>query len=508
MRASGILMHISSLPGSYGIGTMGKQAYDFVDFLESAGQSFWQVLPLSPTGYGNSPYQSFSAFAGNPYLIDLETLCEQGLLQQEEIEACFWGDDPERVDYGALFASRTKLLAQAAKRFFDAPPADFDTFLEENQTWLPDYALFMALKDKFAGQSWLSWEDEIRLRKPKALAEWRQALEQEIRLQYFMQYAFRQQWNALHDYAGKKDIKIIGDVPIYVPLDSADVWANPALFQLDETLHPIKVAGVPPDGFTADGQLWGNPLYDWEAHKKTGFAWWQQRLLAASGLYDCIRLDHFRGFESYWAVPAGDDTARNGCWEKGPGEDFLAAVRGVLPDFPFIAEDLGYLTPEVHALREASGYPGMKVLEFAFDSGNSNEYLPHNHVHNAVCYTGTHDNQTLCQWLEESTPETIQYASEYLRLHEEEGFAWGILRAGFSSVCDLFIAQMQDFLELGGESRMNFPGTTGGNWTWRMAHSALTPELAAHILALTVRYARNRQHFGIEPETDRWENRI
>ena len=493
MRASGILMHISSLPGSFGIGTMGKQAYKFVDFLESAGQSYWQVLPLSPTGYGDSPYQSFSAFAGNPYLIDLDTLCVQNLLRQEEIEAYPWGGDPERVDYGALFDSRTKLLGLATKRFFEEPPADFAGFLEENQFWLPDYALFMALKERFGGENWRNWEEEIRLRKPEALAKWREALECEIRLQYFIQYVFRQQWDALHAYAAEKKIKIIGDVPIYVPLDSADVWANPELFQLDETLRPIKVAGVPPDGFTADGQLWGNPLYDWETHQKTGFAWWKQRLLAAASLYDCIRLDHFRGFESYWAVPAEDDTARNGAWEKGPGMDFLEAVRTALPDYPFIAEDLGYLTPEVHALREASGYPGMKILEFAFDSGSANVYLPHNHVHNAVCYTGTHDNQTLCQWLEESAPETMQYAREYLGLNKKEGYAWGVLRAGFSSVCDLFIAQMQDFLELGGESRMNFPGTTGGNWTWRMAHDALTPELAARILALTLRYGRCRQ---------------
>ena len=348
MRQSGILMHITSLPGPYGVGTMGKSAYDFVDFLEKAGQSCWQILPLSPTGYGDSPYQSFSAGAGNPYLIDLDTLVSQGLLMAEEPAAVDWGDDPGRVSYGKLYAQRGKLLHTAFGRF--TPDEDYEAFLAESAQWLPDYALFMALKENHGGAPWLSWEEDLRLRREDALEKARQENQEEIRYQCFVQYQFRRQWRALRAYANGKGIRIIGDVPIYVPLDSADVWVNSELFQLDETRHPEVVAGCPPDGFTADGQLWGNPIYDWQAMADTGYGWWIHRLAAAAHMYDVVRFDHFRGFESYWAVPAGDKTARNGTWVKGPGIDFIRAVQKALPELDFIAEDLGFVTPGVRKL--------------------------------------------------------------------------------------------------------------------------------------------------------------
>lgn len=373
MRESGILLHLSSLPGPYGIGTMGKAAKEFVDFLADAGQRFWQILPLSPTGFGNSPYQAFSTFAGNHYLIDFDALIEAHLLEKREVESVFWGCDPERVDFGALYRNRMTLLKKAFARF--VPDEDYERFCRENAGWLEDYGLFMALKERYHGADWLSWEQPLRLREPKAMEEARRACRDEIRLHSFLQYVFFRQWNDLHAYARTKGVRIIGDVPIYVPLDSADTWAAPELFQLDESRRPTAVAGVPPDAFTADGQLWGNPLYNWEAMKADGYRWWLRRLSAASKLYDTIRLDHFRGFESYWSVHYGDLTARNGHWEKGPGSSFIQAVRD--GGFSCIAEDLGYVTSEVRALQEESGYPGMKVMQFAFDSRENGNYLPH-----------------------------------------------------------------------------------------------------------------------------------
>ena len=348
MRKSGILMHISSLPNPYGIGSMGKCAYDFVDFLEAAGQTYWQILPLCPTGYGDSPYQSFSTFAGNPYLIDLDTLVEEGMLTQDEVDAPFWGSDETRVDYGSLYNNRSKLLKLAYARF--TPDDAFGRFVEENADWLADYGLFMALKEKFHGQPWQNWSVSLMMRLPQIMDSYRKELAEEIRFQYFLQYVFACQWKALRSYAGSKGIRIIGDVPIYVPLDSADVWANPQLFQLDSSCRPKMVAGCPPDSFSADGQLWGNPLYDWDRMKAEGYAWWIRRLAAAAKMYDVVRLDHFRGFESYWAVPAGDKTAAGGCWKQGPAFDFISAIKAALPELDFIAEDLGFLTPEVKKL--------------------------------------------------------------------------------------------------------------------------------------------------------------
>ena len=489
MRKSGILMHITSLPGPYGLGTMGKAAYDFVDFLAAAGQSLWQILPLTPTGYGDSPYQSCSAFAGNEYLIDLPTLQQEGLLEPGEPEGFSWGQDPGRADFGLLYQSRRKVLALAYARF--RPDGDYEAFCRENAHWLGDYALYMTLKDKFQGLPWYRWEELLKHREPEALWQLRQSLREELDFYKFIQYQFYRQWNALRQYAKEKGIAILGDVPIYVPLDSCEVWCNPELFQLDESLTPTAVAGCPPDAFSDDGQLWGNPLYRWERHKADGYSWWIRRLSAAGRLYDGVRLDHFRGFESYWAVPYGDETAKNGKWEKGPGLDFIKAMEKALPEISFVAEDLGLLTPEVLQLREDSGLPGMKVLQFAFDSREPSEYLPYLHVRNSVCYTGTHDNMTTTQWLREAPEETVAYAREYMCLTEEEGLTWGVIRTAMGSVCDLCVVPMQDYLNLGGEARMNFPGTmSNANWTWRMAPGSCTPALAEKIYNLTALYGR------------------
>ncbi len=488
MRESGILMHITSLPGPYGVGTMGKEAYHFVDFLEEAGQSCWQILPLNPTGYGDSPYQSFSAFAGNPYLIDLDTLAGEGLLLKKEIRCIQWYKRLDRVDFGTLYAQRYPLLRKAFARF--VPGEEYAAFLQENASWLPDYALFMSVKDSL-GKSWYDWPEELKNHNAAALEEKARELEEEIRFHNFLQFKFSQQWKALRRYANEKGIRIIGDVPSYVPLDSADVWANPELFQLDERRRPEVVAGCPPDAFTEDGQLWGNPIYHWEKMEQNGFVWWIKRLSAAAGMYDVVRFDHFRGFESYWAVPAGDDTARNGRWVKGPGKIFIDTVKHALPDLEFIAEDLGYLTPEVKQLQEESGYPGMKVLEFAFDSREESDYLPHLYPVNSVCYTGTHDNVTLKQWLDEASEEDVSFAKAYLGLNKQEGYTWGIIRGAMSSVSRLCVVQMQDYLCLGKEARMNFPGTLSmDNWTWRARKGFTTKKLARKICGMTKIYGR------------------
>lgn len=488
MRAAGILMHITSLPGPWGVGTIGKSARAFVDFLERAGQSCWQILPLTPTGYGDSPYQSVSAFAGNPYLIDLSLLQQEGLLLPEEISGREWGKDSGRTDYGTLYQNKIPVLRLAFDRFPGGE--DFDVFCRENSSWLPDYALYMALKDKNDGAPWYLWEDGLKYRDPNAVWQARQKLQTQTRFFSFVQYLFFSQWNALKCYAHDKGIRIIGDVPIYVPFDSADVWTNPELFQLDESLSPRGVAGCPPDGFSEDGQLWGNPLYDWERMEKDGYRWWCRRLTAAGKLYDVIRIDHFRGLESYWSVPYGDATARNGKWVKGPGMDLIRAIQAELPDTPIIAEDLGYLTPEVLALREESGFPGMKVLQFAFDAPDS-AYLPHLYHSNTVCYTGTHDNMTTRQWLEEAGDKTVAFASKYMCLSGLEKPVWGVIRTAMASVSDLCVIPMQDYLNLGAEARMNYPGTfTGKNWSWRGDESALNPGLADKIRELTGLYGR------------------
>ena len=405
MRCSGILMHISSLPGPYGVGTMGKNAFRFVDFLEDAGQSVWQILPLTPTGYGDSPYQSCSTFAGNHYLIDLEALVEEKLLKKEELSSIRWSWSETKADFGLLYNNRLNVLRKAYDRF--AAQEELDAFCAENAGWLPDFALFMALKDRFGGKPWYQWDKALKFRDSKAIETARQELKEEIRFFCFVQYLFYKQWNALRAYAHGKGIRIIGDVPIYVPYDSVEVWKDTQLFQLDEKLDPVSVAGCPPDAFSADGQLWGNPLYRWDVMAEDGFAWWIRRLAAAGELYDIVRMDHFRGLEAYWSIPYGDATAKGGKWIKGPGMDFVNAVKKGLPELNMIAEDLGFLTQEVLDLRDASGYPGMKVLEFAFDSREPSDYLPHTYVSNTVCYTGTHDNMTMRQWFETAPDEAV-----------------------------------------------------------------------------------------------------
>ena len=493
MRASGIILHITSLPSPHGVGTLGKEAREFADFLRRAGQKYWQILPLGPTGYGDSPYQTDSAFAGNPYLIDLEQLIADGLLTREEVDAVSFGDNPEQTDYGALYAGRFDLLRRACERGWDKERENVDAFYRENESWLRSYALYTAAKRHFGMRPWIEWEDEdLRLRRSEeVLRRYEELLAEDIRFCIFTQYLFFRQWNALRAYIREQGIRIIGDVPIYVPLDSADVWAEGEYFQLDDQCRPTEVAGVPPDYFTADGQLWGNPIYDWQAMADTGYAWWIHRLAAAAHMYDVVRFDHFRGFESYWAVPAGDKTARNGTWVKGPGIDFIRAVQKALPELDFIAEDLGFVTPGVRKLLEDSGYPGMKVLEFAFDSREESDYLPHLYPVDSVCYTGTHDNVTLKQWFDEASRQDKAYAKAYLGLSRQEGYVWGMIRGGMSSVSKLFIAQMQDYLELGGEARMNFPGTlSAANWTWRAQPGFDSDKLAKKIRKMTGLYGR------------------
>ena len=491
-RSCGILMPISSLPSPHGIGTLGAEARKFVDFLADAGQSWWQILPVGPTSYGDSPYQSFSAYAGNPYFVDLDLLCEDGLLTPAEVNSVNWGTDPAKVDYSAIYNSRFPLLHLAMERGWERDADKVAAFSEENASWLPDYALFMAVKRHFGMQSWTEWPDEdIRLRRPEAVARYQEELADDIRLFTYIQYLFFRKWEDLRSYAHEKGIGIIGDLPIYVAMDSADVWADPRAFQLDERNVPAEVAGVPPDYFTADGQLWGNPLYDWDAMKADGYTWWIRRIAGASRLYDILRIDHFRGLESYWAVPYGETTAKIGRWVKGPGMDLIGVLTEKFPNIQFIAEDLGYLTPEVRQLLEDSGLPGMKVLEFAFDSREAANYLPHTYPRHCVCYAGTHDNATLMGWKDEAAPADIAMARQYLGLNDEEGFHWGVLRGGQSSVADLFVAQMQDYLGLGSEARMNTPGILGGNWQWRMLSGQITDALTARIAGMARLYGRS-----------------
>ena len=485
-RSSGILLPISALPSRYGIGDLGSEAYRFIDFLKKAGQRYWQILPIGPCGYGDSPYQSFSSFAGNPYFIDFDALIAAGLLRPQEAEAVCWGSDPAQVDYGTLYEKRLGVLHIAFERFSAVHRDVLAAYARQQADWLPDYALFMAVKKQFGDRPWTQWPEELRLRRADAVADQRAALADEIDFQIFLQYEFDLQWQALVRYARENSIRIIGDIPIYVPLDSADVWTAPENFLLTRTRRPRVVAGCPPDAFTRDGQYWGNPIYDWEKMRQDGFSWWLRRVGAAAKRFDVIRFDHFRGLESYWSIPAGNKTARKGHWEKGPGEVFLDTVRSAYPDTDFIAEDLGYLTPEVTALVRYSGWPGMKVLEFAFDPREPGEYLPHTYGENCICYTGTHDNETLAQWCAGQPSEVIGFAREYLGITAQDDLAGAVLRAGITSRAGLFIAEMQDYLRLGAEARMNFPGhLLPGNWRWRMTPGQADDALAAQIRALT-----------------------
>ncbi len=492
MRSNGILMHISSLPSPYGIGTMGKAAYEFADFLQDAGQAYWQLLPVCPTGYGDSPYQSFSTNAGNPYFIDLDFLCENGLLLKEEYENIDWQSGADDVNYGALYEKRYPVLRKAAERFKNSIPADYAEYCSKNSFWLDDYALFMALKDAFGGAAWHNWEPGVRNRVPDALAAAREQYSEETEFWKILQYLFFKQWNSLRSYVNGKGIKFIGDLPIYVSLDGVDAWSHPELFQLDEDRYPKEVAGCPPDGFSADGQLWGNPLYDWDYMEKDGYSWWIKRIEYLCSVYDILRIDHFRGFDSYFAIPYGDTTAHNGYWKQGPGMKLFTAIEKKIGRQPIIAEDLGYLTDSVKQMLNNSGFPGMKVLEFAFDSrdANSVEYLPYKYTPNSVAYIGTHDNDTACGWMKTAPAEDIAAAVEYLYLNEEEGYNWGLMRALWTTASDTTVVQFQDLLGLGSESRMNTPSSVGRNWRWRTLPGTYNKELAQKLYEKMKLYGR------------------
>ena len=490
-RKSGILMPMSSLPSPYGIGTMGKSAYAFVDFLKAAGQKYWQVLPLGPTSFGDSPYSSFSSFAGNPYFIDLDLLIKDKLLRPSEVKDRDWGDKADRIDYARIFENRFPVLRLAFQRGRERYASQIADFRRENAAWLENYALYMAVKAGFGMVSWNEWPDrEIRLHKSDAVERYRQQYAEDIDFWVFCQFLFFRQWKALREYAHKQGIQFIGDVPIYVALDSADVWAEPKYFQLDSDGVPKEVAGVPPDAFTEDGQLWGNPLYDYDVMKADGFGWWIRRIEGAGRLFDMIRIDHFRGFESYWAVPFGDSTAKNGRWRPGPGMDLVGVLTSWFHDLSFIAEDLGYTTPEVEKLLKDSKLPGMKILEFGFDPKGESDYMPHNCVNNSICYVGTHDNEEVKGWVKHTDKATLRYAKEYMHKGEDESWCEAMLRTGMSTASKLFVMQMQDILELGEDSRINTPGVLGGNWQWRMRPDAIDKKLARKIRKLTETYRR------------------
>ena len=489
MRECGVLMPVFSLPGPYGIGCFGKEAYNFVDFLAEAGQQVWQILPLAPTGYGDSPYQSCSAFASNPYFIDLDDLAERGLLEKGEYEHLPWGGGA-RIDYGALYQLRFGVLRGAAARFFAFPEDDYYAFCFLNEDWLEDYALYMAAKGEYQMKGWQEWPEPLRRREPAALEALRNEKAEEISFWKFLQYQCHRQWTALKAYANEKGVRILGDMPIYVSADSADAWAGGEMFETDAGGNFSRVAGCPPDYFSADGQLWGNPLYDWAWHKRTGYAWWVRRLRHALELFDEVRIDHFRAFDTYYAIPAGHTTARNGVWEQGPGTELFDALNAALGRVPIVAEDLGLLFDSVRKLLADTGLPGMKVLQFAFDPDCDSEYLPHNHIENCVVYPGTHDNATLAEWLTTASKGELAKAKAYLGLNRSEGFAAGMLRGTLASCARLAVIPAADWLGLGAEARINTPGVGQGNWQWRAKAGAFTPALAERMRRTCALYGR------------------
>lgn len=494
VRGAGILMHISSLPGSFGIGTFGKEAYEFVDFLKKSGILYWQVLPLGHTGYGDSPYQCFTVFAGNPYFIDFKLLEEYGLLKKEDYINEYYGNNQDRVDYGAIYNAKYKVLRKAYENYKsnEKIKEEFMKFKEENKEWLEDYTLYMALKVEFNYAGLTNWEEDIKFRKKDALNRYKVKLEDEIEYWGVIQFLFDKQWKKLKKYANDSGIKIIGDIPIYVSADSVEIWSNPENFKVDKkTLEPKVVAGCPPDAFSETGQLWGNIIYDWTYMKRTDYEWWINRIEHSLKLYDVIRIDHFRGFESFWEIPYGEETAVNGKWEKGPANDLFDKIKERLGDIEIIAEDLGFLTEDVVTFLNKTGYPGMKVIEFAFDGSGNNPYLPHNYVKNCVAYTGTHDNDTCMGWFNDPSKQyEIDNAKRYLGLNREEGYNFGIIRGVWSSVAEIAVAQMQDFLGIGNEGRMNLPSSLGGNWSWRMRSGSTTNELAQKILNMNYMFGR------------------
>ncbi len=492
MRASGILLPVASLPSPYGIGSFSKCAYEFVDFLREAGQAYWQILPLGPTGYGDSPYQSFSSFAGNPYFIDLDDLAGAGLLEKAECRQYDADDKTRYIDYARVYQTRFLALKKAYARFLEKPDPAYAAFLEKHGEWLDDYCFFMALKDAFGGKSWQEWEPGIRMRDPRAFEAYRARLEEEIGFYRFLQFYFYKHWGALKAYANQRGVRIIGDIPIYVALDSADAWANPRLFQFDSEGRPLQVAGCPPDGFSASGQVWGNPLYDWSYHAQTGYAWWVRRIRHCQDLYDVLRIDHFRGFDAYFCIPYAQETAAGGHWEKGPGMKLFRTLRQSCPGARIIAEDLGFLTDSVEQLVKDSGYPGMKVLQFAFDSREQANYFPYTYTRNCVAYTGTHDNQTVVGWFRSLPPEDYRTVARYFGLKKGDGddIHWRMIREVLASVADTAIIPLQDYLGLDDGARINTPSVLGNNWTWRMPPGCLTQELADAIRDRTEIYGR------------------
>ncbi len=490
MRKSCILMHISSLPSEYGIGKMGKHAFEFVDFLNSAGVKCWQILPLSPTSYGDSPYQSFSVNAGNPYFIDFEILEGDGLLERHEFASFTWETQPDKVDYKLIYDNCFKVLRIAYSRFKPAKFPEYKEFCEANKSWLDEYGLFMALKSRNDGKPWFEWEGEIALHKPKAVTEAKKQLKTEIGFYKFMQFEFSRQWKALKKYANDSDIEIIGDIPIYCALDSVEAWADHRLFWFNRKRRPVCVAGCPPDEFSPTGQLWGNPLYDWDYHKKTGYKWWIDRIRTASELYDIVRIDHFRGFESYYTIPFGNKDAVVGEWKKGPDYELFRMAEEKLGRLSIIAEDLGFITPEVREMLDKCGYPGMKVLQFGFSDGK-NDYLPHNFTTtNCFAYTGTHDNETLNGWVESLDKKSLKFAKKYLNVNRKSEIPMAVVRAAWGSVAEVACAQMQDFLDSPVGDRMNTPSTLGCNWQFRTKQADFTPELAKKIKKLNKMYNR------------------
>ena len=495
-RQSGVLLHISSLPGKYGIGSLGQEAYDFVDFLVRTKQRYWQILPLGPTSYGDSPYQSFSAFAGNTHLIDFDTLVAEGWLSPEDLEGIDFGHNPREVDYAKVFVERRPVLEKAVANLkAQGLPESYHRFAEENAFWLHTFAEYMAIKESFDLKAWTEWEDEaIRLRRPEALEDYRQRLADQMDYHRLTQYLFFQQWQQLKNYANENGIEIVGDMPIYIAADSADMWANPHFFKTDEQGRPAVVAGCPPDDFSAIGQLWGNPIYDWDAMKADGFTWWIARLRESFKLYDMVRIDHFIGFASFWEIPAGEETAVNGYRVEAPGFELFAAIKAELGDLNIIAEDLGSVTDKVIQLRDKTGFPGMKVLQFAFDPEGDSIELPHNHTNNVVAYTGTHDNHTIKGWYEEEMgDEARDFLDLYSNRKPDESVNQAMLRLLFSSVAFMAIVTMQDLLDLGDEARMNLPNTVGGNWIWRMTKDQLTPQVEETLLDLTTTYRRTNK---------------
>ena len=489
MRRSGVLLHISSLPSNYGIGTFGKAAYDFVDFLKASEQSFWQILPLGPTSYGDSPYQTFSAFANNPYFIDLDLLIEQGLLYKNEILSTF--HSPRYVEYKELYDERFLVLKKAFHRF-DTKNSKYLKFVKDNQYWLEDYAFFMALKVHHGGESWLTWDKELRLRKVETLGLYRNLLVEDIEFYQFLQYEAYEQWFNLKKYANAKGIEFVGDMPIYVSYDSSDVWANPRFFDLDQERLPYHVAGVPPDNFSKDGQLWGNPLYNWEQLEKEDFAWWVERISQAIHAFDWIRIDHFIGFQNFYSIPYGHLTAAKGEWKKGPGIKLFNVIKEKLGCVNIIAEDLGVITDDVRKLLKSTGFPGMKLLQFAFDSREESDYIPHLYTNNSIAYTGTHDNETTETWFKKLPKKDLDYCLNYINHSGDQSPVDSLIKATLACVADTAIIPMQDYLGLGDEGRMNIPSTTGNNWKWRMLPEEMNKDLLKKIKSFTLLYGRGQ----------------